>query len=179
MAEAGTKVREADLIPLLDQRYTRVRPYTTADRYIRAAQVRSTQGLDGCIDDQGRWQSIRIADYLVIDKYRSRQSMHGFEIKVSRADWLSELRQPEKSEYWRRYCNYWWIVASDKTVVKPEELPRGYGLLVATSTMNSLRCKVEPFHTESSDLPLDLVAGIAYAAQMKPHAMDLKGVKHG
>lgn len=168
---APPRATEADMVRLLDQRYTRVRPYTTADRYVRMAQTRISQSFDFFRDHRGQLQPLRIADYLVIDKYPSQQALHGFEIKVSRSDWLSELRDPEKSAPWRCYCNYWWIVTSDKAVCRPEELPDGYGLLIATSTLNVLRCTVKATRSDAPPLPLDLVAGIAYAAQSKPHAV--------
>lgn len=56
----------------------------------------------------------------------------GFEIKVSRQDWLKELKQPEKSQAVQRYCDRWWIVAGHRDIVKSGELPPTWGLMVAT-----------------------------------------------
>lgn len=55
---------------------------------------------------------------------------HGFEIKVSRSDWLNEIKDPSKAETFRPYCHYWSLVIADKTMVKDGELPNGWGLLV-------------------------------------------------
>lgn len=52
--------------------------------------------------------------------------LHGFEVKVSRGDWLRELKKPEKADGWR--FDYFWIVAP-VDVVKLSELPKLWGLL--------------------------------------------------
>jgi len=55
----------------------------------------------------------------------------GFEMKVSRSDWQRELKQPEKAEAFHKYLDRWYIVAGDESIVRAEELPRGWGLIVA------------------------------------------------
>lgn len=54
---------------------------------------------------------------------------HAVEVKVSRADWLRELRQPLKRRGAMAISNYFWIAAPPE-VVDPSELPPGAGLLV-------------------------------------------------
>lgn len=56
--------------------------------------------------------------------------LRGYEIKVARSDWLAELDQPAKAETWEQNVHEWWIVAPDTDVVRPEELPHGWGLLI-------------------------------------------------
>jgi len=65
--------------------------------------------------------------------------LHGFEIKVSRGDFLRELKAPEKAETIARYCDRWWLVVSDDDIVLDGELPPTWGLLVRRG--NSLRLK--------------------------------------
>lgn len=73
----------------------------------------------------------RSADAVAMNLWPSRgMAIHGFEIKVSRGDWLRELKTPEKAEPVARYCDYWWIVAPEG-IVKDGELPDGWGLLEA------------------------------------------------
>jgi hypothetical protein len=55
----------------------------------------------------------------------------GFEMKISRSDWQRELKQPEKAEAFYKYLDRWYIVAGDESIVRAEELPRGWGLIVA------------------------------------------------
>lgn len=71
----------------------------------------------------------RYADAVAVNLWQSRgHAVHGFEIKVSRSDWLRELKQPEKAESVYVYCDHWWIVAP-RGVVKDGELPPTWGLL--------------------------------------------------
>lgn len=69
------------------------------------------------------------ADGVAVNTWRSRgHAVHGFEVKVSRADWLRELKSPAKAEPVFRYCDYWFLVA-EKDIVKPGELPAAWGHL--------------------------------------------------
>lgn len=71
----------------------------------------------------------RYADAIAINLWQSRgHAVHGFEVKVSRSDWLRELKQPEKAEPVFRYCDHWWLVA-EKNIVKDGELPHTWGHL--------------------------------------------------
>lgn len=83
----------------------------------------------------GHARTPRTADALAFSLWPSRGlELHGFEIKVSRGDWLRELKNPAKADAIATYCDRWWIVAGDdKVVVSPEEeLPKTWGLLVAS-----------------------------------------------
>ena len=72
----------------------------------------------------------RTADALAMQLYPSRGlHLHGFEIKVARGDWMTELKNPDKAEEIGRFCDYWWIVSCE-SVVKIEELPALWGLMV-------------------------------------------------
>jgi hypothetical protein len=73
----------------------------------------------------------RSADAIAMGLYPSRGLvLEGFELKVSRSDWLRELRRPEKAETIMRYCDRIWLVAATKDMVPPEELPAAWGLMV-------------------------------------------------
>ena len=63
--------------------------------------------------------------------------LHGFEIKVSRSDWLHELKQPDKSVPIQRFCDHWWIV-TPADIVREGELPPTWGHLVLKG--NGLNC---------------------------------------
>ena len=62
----------------------------------------------------------------------ARIQLHGHEVKVTRADWVTEMDDPTKAEAWKKYCDRWWLVAP-ADVVRPGELPDGWGLLVPTA----------------------------------------------
>lgn len=71
----------------------------------------------------------RYADAVAVGLWASRgHAVHGFELKASRSDWLRELKQPEKAEPIFRFCDFW-VVVTEKGVVKDGELPPTWGLL--------------------------------------------------
>ena len=73
----------------------------------------------------------RYADAITMSLFPSRGlDFHGFEIKHNRADWLRELKNPEKADLIASYCDYWWVVISDEKIVKLDEVPRPWGVLV-------------------------------------------------
>ena len=43
-------------------------------------------------------------------------AVHGFEIKVSKQDYMGETANPAKSAAVQKYCDFWWIVAPAKAV---------------------------------------------------------------
>ncbi|MDR6794343.1 hypothetical protein J2X12_002920 [Pseudarthrobacter oxydans] len=145
---------EREMLNLLSARYNTERRGTIADRWVRAEHVRSTQDYR---------KLLSIADFVAIDKYASSQAIHGHEVKVSRSDWLTELRDLSKSERIKRFCNFWWLVVSDASIVKDGELPEGWGLLVKSGS--GLRAKVKAPDLTPEPLTLDFVAGLTAASQ--------------
>lgn len=73
----------------------------------------------------------RHADFVAMGLWPSRgMEIIGIECKVSRSDWLSELRKPEKAEAVYQYCDRWYLAVSDASIVKAGELPPTWGLMV-------------------------------------------------
>lgn len=73
----------------------------------------------------------RTADGIAMSLWPSRGlEVYGFEIKVSRGDWLSEMRNPAKSEDVFGYCDRWFLVSASRDLVKAGELPPTWGLMV-------------------------------------------------
>ncbi|MFQ5472054.1 MAG: hypothetical protein ACE5FA_04110 [Dehalococcoidia bacterium] len=71
----------------------------------------------------------RSADAIRVGCWKSRgYTLEGFEIKASRGDWLRELKHPAKADEIARYMDRWWVVAPTG-IVKPDELPPGWGLM--------------------------------------------------
>lgn len=72
----------------------------------------------------------RTADAIALNCYPSRgMELHGFEIKVTKQDWLSELRNPKKSVAVQRYCDRWWLVISKSEFVEQGTLPPTWGMM--------------------------------------------------
>jgi hypothetical protein len=109
---------EADLSAALRDRYGF--RGGNGQRFAVAAQVRSAAGFD----------ARRTADFVAMDLWPSKGlALHGHEIKVSRSDWLRELKEPEKAAEFIPYVNHWWVVVHDAAIVKAGELPEDWGLL--------------------------------------------------
>lgn len=123
-------MRERDVLDALRHKYTKVRPGTKADRYVRAEHVRKVR----IYRHEGReymtysGDALRIADLLVLDTYADTELI-GIEVKVSRSDWLTELKNPAKADAWRLHCHRWYLAVPDPAIVK-DDLPEGWGLML-------------------------------------------------
>lgn len=72
----------------------------------------------------------RRADAVVQSLWPSRGLWFaGVEIKVSRADWLREMKDGSKADAIARFCDHWFLAVSDAGIVLPNELPEGWGLI--------------------------------------------------
>lgn len=73
----------------------------------------------------------RAADAIVMSCWPSR-GLHltGYEIKVSRSDWLNERKQPEKAESIAAYCEFWVLLTAPGVVKDVIEIPEGWGWVV-------------------------------------------------
>lgn len=158
---------EAEMVSLLKKRYSGT---STAGlpRYITASQVplfseSAHRRIDFTAVDSMTEEVMLPADTAYT---RLPPPVHGFEVKVSRADWLTEFRTSgKKSEPWRWYCDYWWMVVPNQRVIKPEELPDGWGLLVGEK---QLRAVVKPVRTLGTQpLDMELMRTIARYSQRK------------
>lgn len=93
---------------------------TNGDQWAFLTQVRSAAGFD----------SRRTLDALAFGLWPSRGlHIHGFEIKVSRSDWLRELKAPEKAEEFCGIVDFFWVV-TPPDVVQGHELPAKWGHIV-------------------------------------------------
>lgn len=72
---------------------------------------------------------------------RTDHEVRGYEIKVSRADLLTELRDPGKADAGIAQCDSWWLALSDPGLLKDSDpLPDGWGVLACVgSGMRVLR----------------------------------------
>lgn len=113
----------------------------------------------------------RRCDLLRIGLWKSRGAGHitVYELKVSRADWRKELDSPAKAEAWWQYCHEFYIVAP-LGVVKPEELPPGWGLLAPPSPKSRskrFRVLVKADQREAKLTPLLVASIVARADNMR------------
>lgn len=118
---AMPKVTERDVLDQLNFRYSKYNG--NGVRYSRAEHVKLDIG----------HEARRILDYMCVDLWGgyTGPKIHGHEIKTSRSDWLTEIRDPEKAQAFAQYMDYFWLVVSDKDIVRPGELPAGWGLMIS------------------------------------------------
>ena len=119
-----SKLTETDMLDALYARYCYVGG--NGQRYAVAAHVRSAAGFD----------ARRTADFIAMDLWPSaRLTLHGHEVKVSRSDWLRELKDPTKAAEFIPYMNCWWVVISDARIVREGELPDDWGLMAMRGSL--------------------------------------------
>ncbi len=101
----------------------------------------------------------RYADAVAMSLWPSRGlGLHGFEIKVSRGDWLSELKNPAKSSEIQKYCDHWWIVTPDTEIILENELPVTWGHYVVKN--GRLKVKVKAPRLCPEPMSLGFIAAI-------------------
>lgn len=112
------------------------------------------------VRDAAGFQSKRSADAIAMNTWPSRGlEINGFEIKASRSDWLRELKDPAKAEAIAAYCDRWWIVALPD-LVKPDELPIGWGLLELKANGSLKEMKLAPKKEDVKPLNRTFIAAM-------------------
>ena len=143
-------MNEQDLVEMLRVRYS-------DPEWAFLTQVRNQTGYGS---------TPRTADAIAMSLYPSRGfEFYGFEIKCARKDWINDLNNPEKADSIAEYCNRWWVVESEKDIVKKAELPKGWGLMCAKK--NGLHIMVQADLREACPADLKFVASLLRNAQMK------------
>lgn len=149
----GSVVIDSDHIKtLLANKYGR-NDGSRADAWVFLTEVRNATGYPG---------STRYADGLAMCMWPSQGfEVHGFEIKISRSDWLSELKNPKKADEIMQYCDRWWLVAP-KDVLKDDELPKGWGFIQASA--KKLTTKIQAPKLDVVDMDAPFVASLLRSA---------------
>jgi hypothetical protein len=105
----------------------------------------------------------RSADAIAMELWPSRGlAITGFEFKCSRTDWLKELKDASKAHAFWKHCDYWYLVVTDKAIVRPGELPLGWGLMV--SQENGLRTLTQSTKNPDPIINRNFLAGMIRAA---------------
>ena len=131
---------EREVLALLRQRFSGPYGSIEASRYVFATHVRSEAG----------FYAKNEFDAVVVDTWESKGlTIEIIEVKVSRSDWLNELKKPHKTQAALNRSNLF-SIAAPKGVVKDGELKDGWGFYEVGAT-GVLRCKQVPkLHTPSS-----------------------------
>jgi hypothetical protein len=160
-----------DLVALLRVKYP-------ADAYAVLDQVRDGAGFN----------ANRTGDVMVMGLWPSRGlTLEGFEIKVSRGDWIREVRDPKKAESLFQYCDRWWLLVSSADIVQDLELPEPWGLLAPKGrglgiVKQAPRLTPDPMNRSMLAALLKrawMRAPAAEAAQARVEAAKKEGLEHG
>jgi hypothetical protein len=95
-----------------------------------------------------------------------------FEMKSGRGDFLKELDTPNKRAWVEENFHQTYFVA-DPGVIKPEEVPEGWGLLVATKAGNALRRVKVARHRELPPLPETLALATIRSLAQRMHSFTI------
>lgn len=106
------------------------------------------------------YKNQRQFDFYVLDCYGECDTT-AFEIKVSRGDFLRELRNPDKRRLALHLSNYF-VFTAPAGLIKPEELPPDCGLMEATRDGEKVRLRMvrQPIHREAGRPTWRLIAAI-------------------
>jgi hypothetical protein len=120
----------------------------------------------------------RHADMVAVSLWPSRGlELHGVEIKVSRSDWLNELKDPAKADEIQKFCDRWWIAVGDAAIVRDGELPPTWGLLVLSKGKTT--CKVEAPKLTPEPLSITFVAALLRRASEAADRLRQAGFSEG
>lgn len=126
-------------------------PRDTPREWALFFQLRNETGSSG--------DELRYVDAFALNLYPSKKHWRvAYEIKVSRADFLSELEAPEKRAFGMEISNEFWFACAPG-VARPEEMPEGCGLL--TMRGDTLVRTVAAKQRKARDLTLSEIASIA------------------
>lgn len=155
------------------------KPAITTKRLTELVSAKFSPPEYGCLFNVGDgtgFRQYRWADAIAMGLWPSRGvDLHGIEIKASRADWKKELSQPEKADAICKFCDRWWIVAGDASIVLLSELPSTWGLMVPAGS--GLKVVVDAPKLTPVPITKMMLAGIfrrACEQQREPTAMKLE-----
>lgn len=83
------------------------------------------------VSNKAGFDRSRSADFIVMGLWPSRGlNLEVIELKSFRGDWLGELKKPEKQESFFKHADYFWLLTTDETIAKIEEIPSTWGWMV-------------------------------------------------
>lgn len=154
-------IRTGDLTHLVISKYSALNGAENLCKYIALTQVSSSTG-----------DANNIADVMVLGAWHSSgNELEGFEVKVSRADWLNELKSPGKCQPSKQYCHKWWLVIADPAMVKDGELPDDWGMMAVVD--GTLKVIKKAPRLEPIPLTIDFVASLLRTDARKTIPLDV------
>lgn len=139
-----SKLTTAEVENLLRAKYPR-------DRYAMFFNVPDAVSLD----------ARRRIDAVAIGIWRSvGREVQAFELKVSRSDWLRELKHVDKADPFIAICDRFWLVTGDTSVAKLDEIPSCWGWMTATSHGLRVQRPAQKLPTDRENMPWGFTVGL-------------------
>lgn len=114
----------------------------------------------------------RLADAVALPTYQSRgYIVHGYEIKVTRSDWLRELQDMSKAEAIAKDVDRFWLVLGDNGIATDDEVPSTWGIL-GPGTDDKLRIRRQAKQLRAEDAPMPRKFLVTLARKAQKHADD-------
>ncbi|MGH0004479.1 MmcB family DNA repair protein [Pseudovibrio ascidiaceicola] len=108
--------------------------------------------------------SRRRADAIAMNMWPSRGlELRAFEIKVSRSDLKSELKDPSKAEAIAQYCNTFYL-ATPSGLTKGMDVPQNWGLIEVTEGGQARIKRQSEYNKEPDTLSLPFIASLLRSA---------------
>lgn len=83
----------------------------------------------------------------------------GFELKTSRTDWLRELKQPDKADPIKQFCDRWYLVVDETRIVnswgEKNEIPDDWGFMAPEYSSYPYKLKVHKEAPKLNPQPID------------------------
>lgn len=127
------------------------------------------------VNDETGHGASRRADLLIADTWPSgKDRLAGYEVKVSRQDWLKEIKDPLKSDTFLHYCSSWYLMVPDMRIIKSGELPEAWGLIVVDPVKGYGRTmKAAPIRkTKLEEWPVPFVLAMLRCAGERAREVD-------
>ena len=122
-----------------------------ADRYALFFEVPDAVGID----------SRRRIDAVAFGLWKSvGRRIEGFEFKSSRSDWLREVKMVDKADPFVAVCDFFWLVTTDSTIAKIEEIPSCWGWYSVTKTGLRVQRPATRLPGAGDQIPRTFVLGV-------------------
>lgn len=128
---------------------------------LRAKYQRDRYALFFDVPDAVSLDARRRIDAVAVGIWKSvGRSIDAFELKISRADWLRELKQVDKADPFISICDRFWLVTGDPTVAKLDEIPACWGWMTATKHGLRVQRPAEKLPQDRTNLPWGFTLGL-------------------
>jgi hypothetical protein len=131
------------------------------EQLLRAKYQRDRYALFFDVPDAVSLDARRRIDAVAVGIWKSvGRDIEAFELKISRSDWLRELKQVDKADPFIANCDRFWLVTGDPGVAKLEEVPACWGWMTATKHGLRVQRPAQKLPRDRDNLPWGFTLGL-------------------